>query len=247
MQTTNHKFAYDGTFEGFLCLAVRCINMRSMPSRVTLDYVIYGAYDEGEYQMIRTNQDIATRFYNYIGQCSCPEVQQMILDCFLTSIPNKERDMIFLICRALRFGASVAEDYSNDTLNKIQMAICDLYREAQTSLDGIIFSRQDEVDVSLVNPRNSIIPLVKRSVLKKTDINDFIIYDKRHKLSLVRHGDLDTVMDVSRIPLPVNEITSQVVREYMWKYIVDCGLYGTAGIPQSRKANSLAPMWYIAV
>lgn len=245
MQQASHKYVYDGTFEGFLCLAIRCINLRILPSSVKVDYMVKGALDEGEYQVIRTDSVLAGRFYNYIGGCSCPEVQQMALDCFLTGLPNKERDMIVLICRAIRFGASVAEDYTNDTLHRIQMAICDLYREAQSMMGGIVFSRIDDVDVSITNPRNSVIPLVKRSILKREDLDDFILYDKRHKMTLIRSGNLNSVMDVSRIPLS-GDINPESIYEYMWRYLCDYGGFGNQMFT-SHKTSDLSPMWYIAV
>lgn len=245
MQATNHKFAYDGTFEGFLCLAIRCINLRILPSVVKVDYMVKGAIDEPTYQVIRTDTDLAGRFYNYIGGCSCPEVQQMALDCFLTGLPNKERDMIVLISRAIRFGASVAEDYKHDTLHRIQMAICDLYREAQSSLGGMIFAKIDKVDVSMVNPRNSIIPLVKKSILNRNELDDFIVYDKRHKMTFMRSGELNSVMDVSRLPIS-GDITPQSIYEQMWTYLINSGEFDRRGFT-SHKSNDLSPMWYIAV
>lgn len=245
MQNVNLRFAYDGTFEGFLCMAIRCINMRSMPSEVTMDYMVVGTSRESDYQLIRTDRDIAGRFYNYIGKCSCPEVQQMALDCFLTGLPNKERDIISLIVKGIRFGATVAEDYSSETMRRIQTAIRDLYREAQSTMGTMSFDRIGDVDVSLVNPQNSIIPLVRKSVLNRTELDDFIVYDKRHLMTFIRCGDLNAVLDVSRIPIPNPNMNHEAVYEYMWKYLINTGEFSN---PMLRrvKADELTPMWYIA-
>ena len=95
------------------------------------------------------------------------DVQQMISDCFLTSLPNKERDIFLLICKALKSGASVAEDYQDEVVKRIHTAVTDLYREVQSYFSEITYTPVNNVSISVINPRNCILPVLGNSILKK--------------------------------------------------------------------------------
>lgn len=240
-------FTYDGTLEGFLCTTVRCINMRVMPMLIKPVYEV--AYDikSSNYHNVVTDYSIADKFYSYIGEYSSAEVQQMILDCFLTTFPSKERDLFFFICKALKCGAAVAEDYSDSITSRVQMEIRDLYREAQSSVSDISFTNINNVSVAVINPRNKIIPIVRNMILKNRNLDDMMLYDKRHNILLLRHGENDQVIDttlISRFDIS----TPHSVYETMWNYFTEFDhVRDVARIGNYKSANSLTRLWYIAV
>lgn len=241
-------FTYDGTLEGFLCATVRCINMRVKPLAIKPQYeLIYGYDDPENCHHVVTDYVIADKFYRYIGDYSSAEIQQMILDCFLTTFPNKERDMFFFICKALKFGASVAEQYDDAIMHRVQMGIRDLYREAQSSLSEITYTNIDEVSVSVINPRNKIIPVVKNNVLKNREIDDMMLFDKRHNILLMRHGDVEQVIDTTLVNHSDIESPNKVY-ETMWDYFTTFDHVRDI-IPKSsyKSAGSLSRLWYVAV
>ena len=62
------------------------------------------------------------------------------------------------------------------------------YREAQSILPELDFYLGEEASCMVINPRNSVLPIIKQPVLKRRDIDSFILYDKRHHLLLERDG-----------------------------------------------------------
>lgn len=192
---------------------------------------------------VRPNLAQADRLYRYMGQCASAEVQQMITDCFLTSLPRMELDLYELISRGIRFGACVAEDYEDETMRRIQMAIRDLYRESQSLMEGMDFKNEGGVAVTMLNPRNCVLPLLKKRILNDPLYDDILAYDRRHFLLLMRNGSEDDILDIRRLPIPPVRDPRDIYENF-WPYVtgerdVVCQKIG-------RGADSLSPMWHIA-
>lgn len=242
-----HSFTYDGTLEGLLCVYIKCISMKVRPLDIKPDLMVSGKPFEDRYLFVRTNPGLADRMYRYMGECASAEIQQMILDCFLTSLPNMEIDLYDLICRAIRFGARVAEDYEDETSRRIQMAIRDLYRESQTLAGSVDFQDEDGVSVLEINPRNRVLPLIRHKILNDPKYDDLLAYDRRHGLLLLRTGSEDELLDIRRLPIPSVRGPREVYDAF-WPYVkngrdVPCGSVRRGF---GHGSDGLDPLWRIA-
>ncbi len=250
-----HDFTYDGTFEGLLSVYIKCIAMKVRPLDIRPDFMVSGKPFEEKCLYVRTNPGLADRFYRYMGQCASARVQQMMIDCFLTSLPRMELDLYEFVSRAIRFGGSVADDYGDETMRRIQMAVRDLYRESQTVVQSVdLYKQGDGVSVTSLNPRNRVLPLIRHKILNDPLYDDLLIYDKRHCLLLMRHGSEDDIIDIRRLPIPVIQNPREVY-EAFWPYVtgereVTCRVRGDTthkgSLPYGRGADSLEPLWHIA-
>ncbi len=238
-----HDFTYDGTLEGLLSVYLKCIAMKVRPLDIRPEFMVKGKPFEDRYMYVRTNLPLADRLYRYMGQCASAEVQQMITDCFLTSLPRMELDLYELISRGIRFGAKVAEDYEDETMRRIQMAIRDLYRESQSLVQAIDFRKESEVAVTMLNPRNCVLPLIRKRILNDPSYDDILAYDKRHFLLLMRNGSEDDLIDIRRLPIPPVQDPRDIY-ETFWPYVT--GERDVACQKIGRGADCLVPMWHIA-
>ena len=239
-----HDFTYDGTIEGLLSVYLKCIAMKVRPLDIKPEFMVRGKPFEERYLFVRTNAAQADRLYRDMGQCASAELQQMITDCFLTSLPRMELDLYELISRGIRFGACITEDYEDETMNRIQMAIRDLYRESQTIIQALDVRREGGVSVMSLNPRNCVLPLIRNRILNDPGYDDLLAYDRRHCLLLMRNGCEDDLLDIRRLPIPDVRNTHEVF-ETFWPYVtggmeVQCRRIG------GRGADSLSPLWRIA-
>lgn len=238
------KFSYDGTFEGFLSVVDYCIANKTMPSHIRTVYRVQETLSTNEYMRIPTNYSLADRIYRITGRHSSPEVQQMMSDCFLTCLTDMEMDLFMMICKAIKYGAVIAEDYKDELMQRIQFAIRDLYREAHSVISNMSVTRIDEVTFSMINPRNNVLPIIQRAILNNPEYDDFIVYDKRHNIALIRIGENYSIIDVKRIMS--GEITTiDDLRLRIWTYFKE-----TTNMPsrdvRTRRAESLTCLWYIA-
>ena len=239
------RFSYDGTLEGFLCTALTILRVKTMPEEICPEY---RADIATEYVPVRTSAAEAEYMYSLIGRRGSAEVQQMVSDLFLTDTPDMEKLLFEMIYLALRDGGKVAEDYSSDVMRRAHEAIRDLYREAQAVLVNIEFFRGEEASCAVIDPRNSVLPVIRKALLKRDDIDDLIVFDKRHFLMLGRTGDRDMLSDIRRISLQLPDTGSEAY-ELLWPAVKEAKFEirfagGANAIPGRRRDYD--PLWSTA-
>lgn len=239
------RFSYDGTLEGFLCTALAILRVKTMPDEICPDYRADAA---AEYLPVRTNMAEAEYMYSLIGRRGSAEVQQMVSDLFLTDTPDMEKLLFEMIYLALRDGGKVAEDYSSDVMRRAHEAIRNLYREAQSLLVNIEFFRGPEASCAVIDPHNSVLPLIRKPLLKRIDLDDLIVFDKRHFLMLGRTGARDMLSDIRRISMQMPDTGSEAY-ELLWPAVreakFEIRFAGDANAIPGRRRD-YAPLWSTA-
>ena len=247
MDGTYRRFAYDGTYEGFLCVAVKCINLRVIPEQIT---VADGTIPGSEVYYVRTNYEIACKMHKFICDRACIQVSRMVIDGFLTAMPDREITLIRFIAKAIRFGACVADNYDDQAIYRIHMAILDLYREEQSFFMDFNPTACRDVMASVINPRNMILPVMKNDILRKTEYDNIFVYDRRHHMILYRNDEINDIVDVRNLVLH-SQSEASVIYDDIWQYLKNgehlngqrrrsVSVYGRSCMEPER-------MWYVAV
>lgn len=232
------NYTYDGTFEGYLCAVLAALRSGKVPASITDGRTpdVAGAIH------VVTSLKEAQYLYSTISVKSSAEVQQMAADYFLTDAAEREINLYKMIFCSLKYGARIAEDYKSEMMNGIQMAIRDLYREAQSTLKEIDFYIGEEATCAVINPRNSVLPLIRKTILKRRDMDDFVVYDKRHHLLLERYSGQNMLLDISEFPLPEFKDPSEAYR-FLWPFVRD-KRFDVRVIPGQKKSGSaIEPLW----
>lgn len=244
MSDQGKRYTYDGTFEGYLCAVLAALRSGRVPASITDRRLIEDRPDSvfDDVVNIPTSMKDAQYLYSMISARSSAEVQQMTSDYFLTDSRGLEINLYKMIFCSLKYGACVAEDYSSEMMNGIQMAIRDLYREAQTTFKELDFYLGEEAACTVINPRNSILPLIRKSILKRRDIDDLIVYDKRHHLLLERCSDQNMLLDISDFPIPEFGNPKEAY-DCLWPFVRD-KRFDVRIIPGQKKSGSaIEPLW----
>ena len=239
------RFSYDGTLEGFLCTALAILRVKTMPEEICPEYRVDAMT---EYMTVRTSASEAEYMYSLIGRRGSAEVQQMVSDPFLTDTPDMEKLLFEMIYLALRDGGKIAEDYSSDVMRRAHEAIRDLYREAQSVLVNIEFFRGEEASCAVIDPRNSVLPVIRKALLKREDLDDLIVFDKRHCLMMARRGNSDMLSDIRRISVQMPDTGSEAY-ELLWPAVREAKFEirfagGANAIPGRRRDYD--PLWSTA-
>ena len=233
------RYTYDGTFEGYLCAVLAALRSGRVPASITDRR---GPANFADAVNIATDLKEAQYLYSMISARSSAEVQQMAADYFLTDSKDLEITLYKMIFCSLKYGARIEDDYKSDMMNEIQMSIRDLYREAQTVLAELDFYMGEEASSAMIAPRNSVLPLIRKPLLKRRDIDNFIIYDKRHHLLLERHAEQNMLLDISDFPMPEFKGPSETYT-YLWPFIRE-RRFDVRVIPGQKKSGSvMEPLW----
>ena len=127
-------------------------------------------------------------------------------------------------------------------MNGIQMAIRDLYREAQSILAELDFYMGVEASCAVINPSNSVLPLIRPSILKRRDIDSFIVYDRRHQLLLERFYEQNMLLDISDFPVPEFRNPKEAY-DFLWPFVRD-RRFDVRNVPGQKKSGSMIePLW----
>lgn len=245
MDSYIRRFSYDGTLEGFLCTALKILRVKTMPDEICPEYQ---ADVTAEYVPVRTSAAEAEYMYSLIGRRGSAEVQQMVSDFFLTCAPDREKVLFKMIYLALRDGGKIAEDYSGEVMHGVHMAIRDLYREAQSVLSNIEFFRGEEASCAVIDPHNSVLPLIRKPILKREDIDDMIIYDKRHYLMLGRRSDHEMLSDIRQISLKVPDNSAEAYG-ILWPAVKDAKFnlrFAGDSVQIPGRRRDYEPLWSMA-
>ena len=239
MAAPGMRYTYDGTFEGYLCAVLAALRSGKVPASIT-DRRVEERPEEA--MNIATSLKDAQYLCSTICARSSAEVQQMVSDYFLTDANGMEINLYKMIFCSLKYGARVAEDYSSELMSGIQMAIRDLYRESQSVLQELYLYLGEEASCAVINPRNSVLPIIRNPVLKRRDIDDFIVYDKRHHLLLERYADQNMLLDISDFPMPDFRDPKEAY-DCLWPFVRD-RRFDVRVIPGQKKSGStIEPLW----
>ena len=244
MSVQGNKYTYDGTFEGYLCAVLAALRSGRVPAMIS-DRKMMDVGDEFAFTdtiNIQTSLKDAQYLYSMISSRSSAEVQQMTADYFLTCSTGLEINLYKMIFCSLKYGARVAEDYSSELMNGIQMAIRDLYREAQSILKDMDFYLGEEAASCMINPSNSVLPIIRKSILNRRDVDDLIVYDKRHHLLLERYSGQNMLLDISEFPTPEFKDPKEAY-DCLWPFVRD-RRFDVRVIPGQKKSGSaIEPLW----
>ena len=242
MSGQGNKYTYDGTFEGYLCAVLAALRSGKVPAAITDRRSVAGNDGLADVINISTSLKDAQYLYTVISARSSAEVQQMASDYFLTDSAGLEINLYKMIFCSLKYGARIAEDYSSTMMNGIQMAIRDLYREAQSLLKDLDFYLGEEAACCVINPKNSVLPVIRQFILKRRDIDSLIVYDKRHHLLLERYSDQNMLLDISDFPIPEFR-DPRAAYECLWPFVRD-RRFDVRNIPMQKKSGStIEPLW----
>lgn len=233
------RYTYDGTFEGYLCAVLAALRSGKVPQSITDRRL---EYDHDDSINVPTNLRDAQYLYSVISAKSSAEVQQMAADYFLTDSSGLEINLYRMIFSSLTYGARIAEDYSSELMSGIQMAIRDLYREAQSIFQDMDFYLGEEAACQVLNPRNSVLPIIRTPLLKRRDIDNLIVYDKRHHLLLERYAGQSMLLDISAFSIPEFKNPAEAY-SYLWPFIKERRFDIRVSSMQKKSGSAMEPLW----
>ena len=90
------------------------------------------------------------------------------------------------------------------------------------------------------------LPLIRKPLLKRMDLDDLIIFDKRHLLMLGRKGESEMLSDIRRISLTMPD-TGEEAYDVLWPAVREGKLeirFAGGAIPGRRRDYD--PLWSTA-
>lgn len=207
MAWTQVAFQYDGTFHGFLC----CIYESYMHKEFPIAF-----YDDEEcclltldpVRSVSTVPDHAERVYRSIRQRS-NRAAQLLQRAFLTCMDQKEQHLYLFVRKLYREGDSFLHNHSDSAYYPIAKALRHMSGELEKLRGFVRFSDYSGVLGAEIEPKNRVLPLLRRHFCDRYANESFFIYDRTHRdLLLYTKGSSRILrVDSLQLALPSEEET----------------------------------------
>lgn len=184
---TNIVYCYDGSYDGFLCCVFESYSARELPEAIRTE-------DEAQETLfgvkyIETDMSRAKRVRASIPIKLSKEAAELMKKAFLCNIPNKELKMLDFLRLGYKLGGRVCKMEADDRVDVILKAVKFLQNEAHYSLEFLRFSQYGQFLGAEISPKNRVLPLMSRHFCDRLPDENFVIYDKSHKMAFFHQGD----------------------------------------------------------
>ncbi|HWP51328.1 MAG TPA: TIGR03915 family putative DNA repair protein [Clostridia bacterium] len=215
-QRSDVIYLYDGSFEGFLC----CVFESFLCKRRPYD-IICEDFSEPSLmaqQWIETDLERAKRVKSGIGKKISEEALYLVTNGFCTCHPQRELLLLDFITLGFEHGKSVTERLTDPTVHALQKAVLFLKRESHLYTGFVRFSERDDGLVSVIEPKNRVLPTIAPHFCDRFCNELFIIYDKTHRSALIHKPPRWAIVDLEDFIEPDADETEQFYRDLWGTY-----------------------------
>ena len=174
-------YEYDGSFEGFLtCIFVSYL-YKELPAAFSCGEELQSTLFP--VRAVATSPERAGRVLRKVTKLS-PEAAELLRRAFLTCLPEKELHLYRLAAKLLKDGPRFLSDLSDETLYPVLQAVRHLNGEVHQYKGFVRFSELGGVLGGEIEPKNRVLPLLRRHFCDRYRGERFFLYDRTHREAL---------------------------------------------------------------
>lgn len=207
-------FLYDGSFEGLLCCIFESYEKKTKPYDIIIaDQCPCTLFKMAE---IETDKEKAKRVKKGLIEKVSWDAFYLVQNCYYSCYPQKEMLILEYVYKCFSMGKKVLSALADDTVNAINKAVLSLTREAHLFKEFVRFSIYDGAMVSVIEPKNFVLHIVAPHFCDRFPSEQFMIYDKTHKVAFVKTFKEKKLVGIDELKLPDNNKEEQYY-EALWK------------------------------
>lgn len=211
-------YIYDGSFDGFLCCVFESYLKNEVPAGIS-------PWESSQCTLLPTKEIVtdeakARRVAASIPQKMGREAREILLQAFLTCMPDKELHMLKFLRLGYKVGARVVDMLADNTVNIIFKAVKQIQNESQLIRGFIRFSDYGGMLVSEIEPKNIVLPMIAQHFCERFPNERFMIHDKTNAMALMHSPGKYEIAPVFGLDLPSPDETELFYRG-LWKLFYD--------------------------
>ena len=207
-------FAYDGTFNGFLCCVYESVYSGEIPLEIAVTDDAPISLMPTRY--IDTEPAKAARVLASIPDKISPAALELTETVFFSCLNEKELLLLRFLLRGYREGRGIVYKLSDPDIAPLLRAQKHLAGEAHLLKGFIRFSDFDGVLAGTISPKNFVLPFIAEHFVQRYDDEDFMIFDKTHKAALIYQNRHAEIISLDSITFPDVSEAEERYRA-MWK------------------------------
>ena len=209
-------FQYDGTFNGFLCCIYESYINKEFPIAFSSDEECWSLY---EVRYISTDLAHAQRIRRSIVNISS-NAADILRRAFLTCLDDKELHLYAFVRKLYQDGASFLKNRSDPVYYPIAKALRHMSGELEKLRGFVRFSDYNGVLGGEIEPKNRVLPLLRRHFCDRYANENFFLYDRTHKEILLYAKGKSRIVPVEGFQL-FSPDEQEIHYRTLWKRFFD--------------------------
>ncbi len=218
MTWTDVIFQYDGTFYGFLCCVFESYVHKEFPIAFESDEECF-VLSLYSVRTVETVPAHAQRVYRSLVKLS-PTAVQVVRRGFLTCMQDKEARLYALIQKLYREGCGFLKNPADEVYYPVIKALRHLNGELEKLRGFVRFSDYGGVLGGEIQPKNRVLPLLRKHFCDRYANESFFLYDRTHHDLLLYAKGRSQIVAVDSLELhPPGE--EELYYRRLWKCFFD--------------------------
>ena len=209
-------FQYDGTYDGFLCCIYESYVHKEFPIAFCSDEECWSLY---EVRYIVTNRSHAQRVLRSIVKIS-PDAADLLRRAFLTCLEEKEIRLYAFVQKLYKEGPAFLRNRSDPVYYPIAKALRHMSGELEKLRGFVRFSDYNGILGGEIEPKNRVLPLLRRHFCDRYANESFFLYDRTHREILLYTKGKSRIFPVDSLQLDTPD-EREVHYRTLWKRFFD--------------------------
>lgn len=239
-ERTTVVYYYDGTFVGLLACIYESYYAAEMPTDIVDLHAAQMQLFPGK--QIFSHREKSVRVKNALQAKAGKRVYAFMQRAFLTCLPGKELALLRFARLAFARGAQVMDLLTHPVMLPLANAVTHLRKEVEQLLGFIRFVQYGEVLVSIIEPKNQVLPLLSRHFCDRFNGEAFLIFDKTHCQVLQHYAGRSEIRFGDQIRLPKLSEEEACLRA-LWKQFYDTIAIRARYNPVCRRSHMPKRYW----
>ncbi|MBR5306844.1 MAG: TIGR03915 family putative DNA repair protein [Oscillospiraceae bacterium] len=217
-QRTDVIFVYDGTFDGFLCCVHEYYYSSFNPVEIVCEEDVQASFFQqvtivtDSFKADRVKGAIATKISKYS--------LQFLKECMLVYGQGRELHMLRYVVKGFKKGQDINKIVTDEDVDWLLKSHRHLQREKHLYLGLVRFYKAGDVYISVIKPKNKILPLIAHHFTSRFAHQSFMIYDAANRQALMYNQMQATIIQAENIELPP-VCDDEMDMQRLWKLFYD--------------------------
>ena len=211
---SEYIYTYDGSFEGLLCCVFRSYEKKEIPQNIVPEPDLEPSFYAPVF--VETDFQKAQRVKDGVKKVMGKRAYLFVLKGFYTCHPEKDMLILKFIRLGMKTGPKITSMLANDTVNKLFKAVQARSGESHKYKGFVRFSIYDDYMVSVIEPKNYVLPEIARHFCDRYPNETFMIYDKTHKAALIYGEGRCSIVEIEDFQAPGADVDELMFRD-LWK------------------------------
>lgn len=233
-------YCYDGTFDGLMCCVFESFLKKGSPVQICA-----GEPEQlslSEIKFITSDTVRSGRVMTGITKKISPASLLFLKQAFLTCVPEKDMLILNYIEKGMEYGRRIEKMLADDTVNSLNKAVYHLTHEAHLFKGFIRFSDSGGYLSAVISPKNKVIPLIADHFIDRFANENFLIYDKVHRMAIIYAGHRAEIMENIDFEMPAADVREKNFR-MLWREFYDTIEIKERNDPRCRMTNMPKRFW----